>query len=421
MIVTVEKIVHQGYGLARTDEGVVFIEGVMPGEKVRIKSVEQRKKTRFAKEFDIIESSPARVKPFCSYFSECGGCQWQFAPYDIQLEWKKQILTETLARIYGEALEPEKIIAGEETGYRRRMRFHVHSGTAGFYRRGTKEITSISQCPVFCQQGNELFSIFVDELQRCSSEFCRKMKSVEIRVTSDGKDFGFLFITPTGNGSKAFVGEIVQQKNEINAWVSLSKNELPGKGFRTIAGKDYLQDTGFVVSPLSFYQPNLNLALRVYGEVAAVINSSGVQKVVDIYCGIGLLEIMLHEDIEVLGVEINKYAVEDARINVFLNEKKAEFISMDASELTTIEEAELVAVNPPRAGLHRNLIQALSKSKDIRAIVYLSCDPATLARDMKMLKQGGYVVKNLWLADYYPHTFHFESVAFLERSQLPSV
>lgn len=416
MIVKVEKIVHQGYGLARTEDGVLFAAGVMPGEILEVKKVERRRGARFAVDYEIVEPSPDRKESFCRYFGRCGGCQWQFAPYQIQLAWKGQILTETLERIAGIEAGIDRTIAGQDVAYRRRMRFHVQNGQAGFYRQGTKDVGPVSSCPIFCRRGNQLLTVFHEVYRACpDTDFSRMLSSFEIRVTSDDRDSGLLFISPSGNGSKAFTRYFTEKEEEINLWLSLSRTELPGSGFRTLAGKEYLQDSGFIVSPLSFYQPNLKLALEVYDAVAELISGMGIKRIIDIYCGIGLLETRLSSEMEILGIEANSFAVKDARVNAFLNERNADFLIMDASEVEELKEAELAVVNPPRTGIHENLISALNNSPDISRVIYLSCDPASFARDVSRLKRGGFSLSRLWLADYYPHTYHFETVALLER------
>jgi 23S rRNA (uracil1939-C5)-methyltransferase len=423
----IEKIVADGYGLAREDGEVYLIKRVLPGELVKIIQSERKKGVNFVRSFEIVEESEVRRQPECSYHGICGGCDFQHIPYEEQLRIKGRILRETLMRIGKVQIDHlSGIMYSDEWAYRFRARLHVEKRSVGFKKEESYEIVKIEECPVLKKSLNSMMAGLSKIMKGLGpdNEFADSLNAVEIRTDLRETRSGILFIAPTGKGlseaSKRIVSELKDLFEEIGIWISYSRSTVPGKGFKVIDGPERLYSSydalSFGFSPLSFFQPNLELAMEVYKKIVSLLESNGSKRVLDLFCGAGLLEVFASGRYEFLGVEENRYAVEDAKINSFLNEVNAEFIINDARKLDRIDEVDTVVLNPPYKGAGEKLTRVISDARSVSKVIYLSCNPATLARDLYLLiENGGFTLREVFLIDFYPQTAHIEVLSLLLR------
>lgn len=424
----IEKIVSGGFGIAKKEGEVYFLKGVLPEEIVQPISIVRKKGVIFVEKYRLLSESNFRVSPKCVYFGACGGCDFQMADYKTQIEMKRSILIDSLIRIGGLNIGTDEIdlsIAYSNPWYYRlRARLHFDSKNLGFKYYNSKKVLQIEECPVISESLNLVLKIISKELRDCEENpFIAGLKAVEIRSNLSENSVGILFIGKSGNGSKALSKRVNKRLLEffenVSISLSLSKTELPGKGFKLLEGNEkiYTQYNhySFGISPLSFFQPNLKQSFKVYEHIKNQIIQKGVKRAVDLYCGAGLLTIMLADAVEVLGVEINNYAWKDAVENAFINERKVEFLNLDVKEVKELAKVDACIVNPPRRGLSSNILKAIIDSPDLNRIFYLSCHPATLARDISSLKNGEFKIENIYLIDFYPQTSHVETLVILER------
>lgn len=424
----IEKIVPGGYGIARTEAGTFFARYVIPGEIIRAKKWEKKKGVYFVTNYEIIKPGPIRIEPRCRYFTLCGGCSFQMGSYDTQIDWKKQILTDSFQRIGSVKDFSEKdikeVIKGEEWEYRYRARFQVRDGIAGFFKAGSNMIVAVKECPIVRTSVNNAYTAVSKLISESkATEFIKTLRAFEVKVNLNENACSVVFIAGSGSGAKSFIRQLSAKLEEIFDTVSLSvsysKTELPGKGYRLLYGAERIfsqyRQLSFGFSPLSFFQPNLRLAIKTYEKIADLLKQRGARKVIDFYSGSGVLDLFLADDFEVLGIEVSPFSHEDAIQNAFINEKKVEFLNLDVSLVENIEAADTVILNPPRSGAADNLIQAIGKQQQVKTVIYLSCEPSTLMRDLKLFRQHEFYLEETTLIDFYPQTHHLETLVVLGR------
>lgn len=406
-IIRAEAPVYGGYVIGR-DEKVVFMKGAIPGELLEVSIDEKKRDYAIASVKSIIEPSPFRRKPPCPIFGICGGCHLQFIGYDRQVYMKEEILLDALRRIgdIDVALMPS--IIEREFGYRRRAQFKVSkNGSIGFYREGTREVVPVEECPLMVDEINVI-------LQRLKAVDLKGVKEVHV---SSGDTVTLLI-----------KGEVTEE----------TAQELLGTGVSGIAfengdsmGKDYitldLHGLKYTVTPWSFFQSHWSLNRivvdTVINELAPLENS----RVLDLYAGAGNFSIPVSSCAkEVVAVEENYYAVEDGRRNVMLNGiKNCNFVYMTVEESLKRRKSQRVSrlfdethydtiiLDPPRTGLTSDSIRNILE-KGSKRIVYLSCNPATLARDIKKMNEA-YEIESVRMIDFFPNTYHIEALVFLKR------
>jgi 23S rRNA (uracil1939-C5)-methyltransferase len=424
----IEKIVPGGFGLAATDEGIFFARYVIPGELIKPLKIEKKKGVFFVQDYELVEVHPLRKEPLCPHFTTCGGCSFQMVDVSTQIEWKKEIVADSLRRLGSlkefNAGQIDSVIENEEWAYRYRARFQVSDVVVGFFKANSRSIVPIGKCLVVRPAINMVFQIIRELIgQKKNTEFAQALRAFEIKVNLHEDACSILFIAGSGKGVKPLVSQLAKLLEEVFQTVSISisysNNELPGRGYRLLYGNERIfsqyGQLSFEFSPLSFFQPNLKLALKVYKTIAEILKNRSSSKIIDFYSGSGVLDLFLADFSEVLGVEVNPYGYEDAIQNAFINEKKVQFLNLDASRVERLEEADTAILNPPRSGAASSLLSAIIAQDLIRTVVYLSCDPATLARDLKLLLGSGFKINQTLLIDFYPQTHHVETLVILER------
>jgi 23S rRNA (uracil1939-C5)-methyltransferase len=378
---TIEKLVYGGDGLARLDGRVVFTPYVLPGETVRAELWRAKNDLLRGRLLDVIEPAATRVEPHCPYFRRCGGCQYQHTAYDFQLDQKRSILREMLRRVGKIEFEGEvDLVAAEPWHYRNRVQLHIQGGQVGYFEPGSHRLCAIDHCPIASPKLNEVIGALSQELPRLPS------------FTAD---------------VELFTNEFVVQVNVQDRWPGPAR-----KALETIGSPDAIEYAGFRVSRNSFFQVNRFL---VEPLVEAAIGDLAGDSAIDLYAGVGLFTLRLTQNFQrVTAVESGRSAFRDLEFN--LQQAGAAV----TPEHRTTEEflaeldqpPELVIADPPRTGLGKQVISELLRLRCARVVI-VSCDPATLARDLHELLRV-YTIERMTLVDLFPQTYHMETVARLK-------
>lgn len=388
----IEKLVYGGTGLSRFNGQVVLTPYVLPGELVSIKLDGGRKGLLEGEPAAVLEPSAARVEPFCPVFGRCGGCHLQHASYEEQLKQKVLMLRETLARLGKLEYDAEiPVIAGEYREYRNRIQVHFHEGKVGFHAINSHKLVPVSYCPISSPKLNEV----IGTLARLVREprFPKFLRSAEL----------------FSNGSEVQINVLDTDKPLAKWFFEWLGEEIPGlvEGPLDYATKRFQ----FRVGGKSFFQVNRYL---IEDLVAAVVPETGGAKALDLYSGVGLFGLHLAEKFEeVLAVESGRSATEDAHFNAQRAGVAMGVVHAPVEEfLNNLDTApDYLVADPPRAGLGKGVASALLALRPER-LCLVSCDPATLARDLAVL-QSAYSIERLTLVDLFPNTYHLETVTHL--------
>lgn len=510
VILEIIGMTHDGEGVGRVEGFTLFVQGALPGEKVRAKVLKTKKQYGYAKLLELVERSQHRIAPPCPIYDQCGGCQLQHMDYTAQLEWKRQLVIDNLERIgklrvvrEGSGVEGASPAAGGMSGqadaasagqnssdreaqvsadknnrtglhqepgdgiistglhdepgadiivrptlgmnepWRYRNKSQVPIGVTeggligGFYARGSHRIVDMETCLIQHEQNDEVV---------------RRVKAIGRRlgITAYDEESGQGLLRhvvvkigfATGEMMIVLVtnGERIPRMNE---WITAIREELPavvsvcqnintrktnvifGDVTRVLWGRevihDYIGDVKFAISARSFYQVNPAQTEVLYGKTVEYAGLSGEETVIDAYCGIGTISLFLAQHAKkVYGVEIVKEAIEDARANAELNGMSHVEFEVGASEDVIPRwkeqgiEADVIVVDPPRKGCDPRLLETILQMKPER-VVYVSCNPSTLARDLRVLEDGGYRTVEVTPVDMFPHTVHVECCVSLVR------
>lgn len=420
--VIVEKLVYGGKGLARHNSLTIFIPGVIPGEKVAIEIKRKRKGFVEADLIGIINPSPDRVLPPCKGDEECTGTQWTFIPYPLQLRIKEEILLETLKKI-GD-IEPRKtllIIPSPVTDYYRlRVQFNVKYRDSipiiGFFREGTHYLIEIKNGFLL----HPLINRTLDSIRKIADKL-PPLKEIHMNVSPEGEGVILFLIDLENPPSLEPVFETIKKDIKevvgVTGYARRKKYEVLGRNFLILK----LDDLTFQSTEGNFFQVNWEQNKNMIKSLLDLAELKGNERVLDLYSGIGNFSLPLAKRVErVIGIESGYSASEDARKNAESNGiKNIEFICEDVrkglkSLIEKKEREDLIVLDPPRAGATKKIIDriiALSPEK----ILYVSCNPTTLARDLSWLKEGGYLINRLQPIDMFPHTYHIETIAEMVR------
>ena len=418
----------EGQGVAHIEGCAVFIPNAIAGETVRLRIEKAQKTWAAGKIVEILEKSPHRVNRACPVAKLCGGCNFWHMDYEAELELKSQRVRTCLNRLAGESLETVPILgAPTDRGYRNKAQYPVAvkkgRAYAGFFRAGTHEVVENKRCLILPQETDAIKDIVIDSRRGL-------LRHIYVRR---GAVSGQILVCLAVNGRQIPKPQVLidaLKKVPGFATLVLSVNQRPGNAvlgdeFITLYGPGYIEDTlcglNFRLSPRSFYQVNHHQAQRLYEAAIAQAAITEDDTVLDLYCGVGTITLaMARAAGRVIGVEVIPQAVEDARDNARRNGiANAEFFCGDAGQAALELEQrgvrpDVVVVDPPRKGLNADAIEAMAKMRPKR-IVYVSCDPATLSRDVALLKERGYQVKTAQAADLFPRCAHVESIVCLSK------
>lgn len=456
--VEITDIADKGLSLGRAETGeVVLVQGAVPGDVVKVLSKRKKKGVSFGFVQEILELSPHRTTPFCDHFEDCGGCKWQNLIYDKQLYYKNQTVINALARIAKcppEVVGPP-ILAPETTHFRNKLEFtfsnkrwltkeeielsdDLNRGNAlGFHRPGAwDKIVDVSECHLQPEPSNSIRNFIRDYANNEGLEFydlkLQKgfLRTLTVRTGMDGQFMVILsFFRDDREDIENLLEAIVNEFPDITS-LYYTVNQ---KGNDTIldlpltlyCGRPYIEermgDIVFRIGPKSFFQTNPGQAEQLYQKALDFAEIGEGDLVYDIYCGLGSISLFVAKKADkVIGIESVPEAIEDAIENARINEiSNVDFFTGEAEKLLTSQFFEkngkptVIILDPPRAGLHKDVVKAINQS-GVNRLVYVSCNPATQARDIGMMKSHYQLIK-VQTVDMFPHTSHIETVALLER------
>jgi 23S rRNA (uracil1939-C5)-methyltransferase len=437
VLVRIEDIGAQGQGIGRFEGLVVFVSGTFPGDEARVQITDVRKNYATAELESIVSPSAARTEVLCPHAAVCGGCAFQGWSCDAQLAHKEEMVREALRRIGGIGDPPVQPILGMEHPfeYRNKAQFAVQKDVVGFYAPKSRDAFSVTSCMLQKPPAVALARAFSSFLQEYPKNIYRHLI---VRTATTGEVMAILVAnkddvahveTLAGRLDDAVADPWSLESLILNVNKEAHRRAL-GPENRTLAGAPVIRDAlqtkhatlALEVSPASFYQVNPEQASRLYEQVFEYAGLTGGETVLDLYCGAGSIGLSLAGYAgRVIGVESVRAAVLDANRNAVLNGiVNAEFIYGKAEEVVPKRlsglRADVVILDPPRQGCAPGLLSAVSELQPER-IVYVSCNPSTLARDVSLLAEQGYTMNEAQPVDMFPWTAHVEAVVLMSRAK----
>ena len=426
-----------GEGIAKIEGYTLFINGAIKGEKVKTLVVKANKTYGYGKLVEIIESSKDREEPICPHYKRCGGCALQHMTYGAQMRFKEEKVEKTLAKFGITNVLFEPIIGmGIPYNYRNKAQYPCQDGKIGFYSQRTHEVIENDLCYIQDEEADKLakraFELLIKLGNTCYNEASRNglLRHIMVRVGKNSEELMLVIIT-NGNDiidKEEFVSNISKEFKNLKSIIQNINNDntniIMGKKCITLFGEDtivdMLGDYKFKISPLSFYQVNPVQTEALYNAAIEMANLNGTETAFDLYCGIGTISAFLSAKCKkVYGVEIVPEAIEDAKENAILNGiNNIEYRCGAAEELIPqmYEEgisADVVFVDPPRKGCDKALLDTIIKMK-LEKMIYISCNVATLGRDLQYLIENGFELKKVQPVDQFPQTPHVETICVLE-------
>lgn len=428
----------EGLGIARVNGAVVFVPHAVRGEEIDLRITKVMKTSCAGEIVKIHNPSPERMEPECPYAGKCGGCAYRHLTYPEELWAKRQRVQDALTRIGGLDLTVEEILGAKNPEhYRNKSQYPVGAdGSIGFFQARTHKVVPIRRCLIQTEAADRTAQAVGEWMRRYKisayDETTGKglVRHVCVRVNRKGESLCCVVV----NGNK------VPREPELAAYVTAAVphtvgvllnsntrrgNVVLGDKYRTLFGRNYLMDTlcglEFKLSMPSFYQVNRDQAEVLYGKALEFAGLTGNETVLDLYCGIGTITLCLAKAAKrVIGAEIVPPAIRDAKENALRNHiENAEFFCGDAADIAAKLESDglrpdVVTVDPPRKGLAPEVIASVA-AMGPEKVVYVSCDPATLGRDVKIFREFGYEAKRAAAVDMFPGTAHVETVVLLSK------
>ena len=441
--VTIEGYGEGGMGVARIDGRVVFVHGALRGEKCRVLILKTLKSVAFAKVLEVLEPSSERIESDCPYFPRCGGCTYRHIRYEEELRLKRQRVQDNLSRIGGSDVTVEEILGAQDTlRYRNKAQYPVSKdGAVGFYRARTHEVIECEHCLLVRPEADAAAEALREYMQSCRvAGYDEKtgrglIRHLYVRSNAAGESLICVLVNgdklPKEDRLVALLRDACPKCTGIVLGTNTKKgNVILGDRYRTLWGSDRLEDTlcgkTFRLSVPSFYQVNRVQAERLYAKAIEFADLTGQETVLDLYCGAGTITLALSDHAKkVLGAEIVPEAIDDARENAARNGvKNAEFFCGDASDVAKKLAREnlrpdVITVDPPRKGLAADVVESIAEMQPGR-VVYVSCDSATMARDVKRLADLGYTARRACAVDMFPRADHVETVVLLSKGEVDS-
>lgn len=441
--VTFEDLTHEGAGVAKVDGFPVFVPNGLPGEEAKIKIVKVKKGYGYGRILEFYKKSQDRIDPACSIYKQCGGCQLQHLSYETQLKFKQKQVKEVLTRIgHLENITVHPVL-GMIDPWKYRNKSQVPVGeiegglVAGFFQQRSHTIINMEECLIQVAENDRV----VQGVKRIAERYGMKayneethsgtLRHIVTRYGQKMKDVMVVLITRTEGfqHKDKIITDIheafPQVKSIIQNINSKRTNVIFGDQTKVLWGDEYLYDSigdiQFAISARSFYQVNPEQTKVLYDKALEYAKLSGEETVIDAYCGIGTISLFLAQNAKkVYGVEIVPEAIEDAKRNAKLNGMtNVEFAVGKSEEIIPSWhqqgiKADVIVVDPPRKGCDIELLETIIIMKPKR-VVYVSCNPGTLARDLRILEDGGFKTIEVQPVDMFPHTNHVECVTLMSR------
>ena len=429
---TISGVGENGEGIGKIDGFAVFVPYALPEETVEITVVKVLKSYAYGKLLKVLKPSKHRIKPECPVFYKCGGCSFMHCDYGLELKIKTQKVRDCISRIGGLDMDVKETFGCEKPHYRNKSQYPVTPGGIGFFAPRSHRVIPVSDCLIQNEKSNraakvvgeymELFHIKpYDEttgrgtvrhiytrvsqtgtVMVCIVTSSRDLKSSESLVSMLKNEFG-------DNLS------VIQNINTKNTNVILGNETVTLYGVDTITDK--IGDLYFEISPHSFFQINPYQTKNLYDKVAELCEFDGTEHVLDLFCGIGTIGLYVSKYADkVTGVECVAPAIENAKRNAVLNGiKNADFFVGNSEDMAEkFPDSDVIIVDPPRKGCDEKLIHKIAEISP-KKVVYVSCNPATLARDLKLFNLLGYSSGEVYPFDMFPRTSHVESVVLLKK------
>ena len=444
--VSIETATIDGSGVARVDGQVVFVPGALPGERCSVRIAHVGRSAVFAQLLSVLTPSAHRVEPDCPYFPRCGGCALRHMDYEQELALKQAHVQSCLTRIGGQTISALPITGAAQTdGYRNKVQFPVQEQdgrpVAGFFSGKTHRVIPVRHCRIQPDCADAIRGAVLSWMEqyhiRAYDEQTHTgyIRHIYIRF---GAESGQILVCIVANCAqlpkkKQLVTALLAAEPGITTIVfspnTKKGNTVLGTEFHPLYGDGTITDTlcglQFRLSAPAFYQVNHAQAERLYEKAVQLAGLTGNETVLDLYCGTGTITLCLARHAKkAIGVEIVPQAIEDAKFNAAQNGmENAEFFCMDAGQAAKMLadrhiRPDVIVVDPPRKGVSADVIEAISAMAPQR-VVYVSCDPATLARDLKLLTAAGYTLQTAEAFDLFPRCAHVETVALLSRRAEP--
>lgn len=439
---TIDALTSEGSGVGRYNGLAVFVRGTVPQDKIIAHIIKRSKNYAIGIIDKIIQPSSERIESDCPYSKKCGGCSFRHMTYDEELKYKKSRVQDALNRIGHLDIEVDEIIGADDlTHYRNKAQYPVDISDgemfAGFYAYKSHRIIPCADCklqPAEFEKGLEAFAKWI-ESENITSYNEQTGKGL-LRHIYFRKGFatGEVMACAVINGNSIPNGELLVSllREKVDGLTSVAvninkekTNVILSKETNIIWGEKYIRDSllgkDFLISPNSFYQVNHNQCEKLYAKAKAFAGLTGTETVLDLYCGVGTIGLTMAENVkQLVGIEIIPQAIENAKENAKINHiTNAQFICSDAPKGAEILKKQgvnpdIIILDPPRKGCEKSLFDTIEQLSP-KKIVYVSCDSATLARDLAILKEKGYEVKKVSAVDMFPRTPHVECVTLIEK------
>jgi 23S rRNA (uracil1939-C5)-methyltransferase len=432
-------LLANGQGVGRAAGLVVFCFGPLPGESARVRVTEVKQRYAVAEAIGILRESPNRTSPFCPVFGVCGGCQVQHLSYSTQLDWKRNVVRETMQRVGGiEGADVRETIGMRDPrAYRNKMSLVVERSeeppSLGFYQQRSHDVVSIHGCPIVAPALDRLLRR-LDELRATSpvTEMLRDARHLVAR-TSTASGESVLTITTAHRSESAaraapfLLREVSGLAGVTNSFDLANENAILGRRHCQLGGRSEMEETigslRYRISAGSFFQVNVEIVARIFSAMEPWLRVP--RRIVDLYCGVGTFAIFFAKNgSSVYGVEENATSVAEATGNAARNgvqhltrftAGRVEQLAGSTAFANALRNSDVLFLDPPRKGCDERTLAAIAQAR-VSAVWYLSCDPATLARDSKFLVAKGYRLGTLQPFDMFPQTGHIETLAQLEFS-----
>lgn len=455
----IESLGFEGVAVAKKEGQVYFVKNAVPGDKVKAFVKRKRKNYSEAIVNEVLQPSKDRIDPVCKYFEDCGGCNWQNITYEDQLSWKKTHVKDAFERIGKIETDIYDVLESpKQFHYRNKMDLTISANrwltqwevdsdvdfdnryfAIGMHTPGRfDKVIDIKTCHIQPEEGDEIVSIIrntSNELGLTAYNKFKKegfMKGLILRKSVSADEIMLILVTNTSDEEKdAAVKKILDNLNEkfnnINFIHAINSTSSPVKieSYNTLQGNEYIIEEilgiKYKISPFSFFQTNSYQLDQFIWKIVEAGELSESDIVWDLYCGTGSITLPASRNCkEIYGVEMVQSSIDDAKENTELNDiNNAEFFAADLHDddmpelLNSLPKPDVIFIDPPRAGMHKNLVEHL-RTIGCEKIIYVSCNPATQARDCELLKDM-YNIKSVQPVDMFPQTYHIESIAILEK------
>jgi len=432
----------KGEGIGKIDNFTIFIPGAILGEEVEVNIIKVNKNYAVGKLLNIIIASEERVKPICDIYTRCGGCQLQHMSYKEQLNFKRQKVKDALLRLGGIDVEVEAVL-GMKNPYRYRNKVQLPIGkenekvSIGFYAPRSHNIIDLKTCLIQDEKADDIIKILREWIEKFNvpiyneKEHKGNLRHIMVRTAFKTGEVMVVLVTKDKNlpHKEELINKLIENLQGVVSIIqninSQKTNVVLGKESIVLWGKDkiidYIANFKFAITPLSFFQVNPIQTEVLYNKALEYADLKGNEVVFDAYCGTGTISLFLSQKAKkVYGVEIVAEAIESAKLNAKENNvDNVDFIVGESEKVIPelIEKgikADVVVVDPPRKGCEKSLLEAMANMSPEK-IVYVSCDPATLARDLGVLEKLGYKTIRVQPVDMFSNTYHVENVVLLEK------